>query len=85
VLLSSTKEGKLPGLGGIMAAHGGMAQIGIKTVKIWGNALEESDLLATLSAFCRAVGVIARLKGSVYGLFGGRSIGMNTGAVSPVE
>jgi L-fucose isomerase len=82
VLLSSPKEGRLPGLGGIMAAHGGMAQIGIKTAKIWGNPLEESDLFETLSAFCRAGGVIARLKGSVFGLFGGRSIGMNTGAVS---
>ena len=85
VLLSSPKEGKLPGLGGIMAAHGGMAQIGIKTTKIWGNPLEEPELFATLSAFCRAAGVIERLKGSVYGLFGGRSIGMNTGAVSHVD
>jgi L-fucose isomerase len=85
VLLSSPQDGKLPGLGGIMAAHGGMAQIGIKTVKLWGNPLEEPDLLETLSAFCRAASVIERLKGSVFGLFGGRSIGMNTGAVSALD
>jgi L-fucose isomerase len=85
VLLSSPKEGKLPGLGGILAAHGGMSQIGIKTAKIWGNPLEEPDLLKTLTAFCRASGVIQRLKGSVFGLFGGRSIGMNTGVVSAVD
>ncbi|MHC4798449.1 MAG: L-fucose/L-arabinose isomerase family protein, partial [Planctomycetota bacterium] len=82
VLLSSPKEGKLPGLGGIMAAHGAMQQIGIKSKKIWGDPLQEPDLMSTLSAFCRASGVIERMKGSVYGLIGGRSIGMNTGAVS---
>lgn len=78
-LLSSPKDGKLPGLGGIMAAGGAMRQAGLPFQKLWGNPLEEPDLLNTLSAFCRASGVIERMKGSVYGLFGGRSIGMNTG------
>ena len=82
VLLSSPKDGKLPGLGGIMAAHGAMRQVGIQSSKLWGNPLEEPELLSKLSAFCRASGVIERMKGSVYGLIGGRSIGMNTGAVS---
>jgi len=84
-LLSSPKEGTLPGLGGIMAAHGAMKQVGIKSSKLWGNPLEEPGLLATLSAFCRASGVIERMKGSVYGLIGGRSIGMSTGAVDTAQ
>ncbi len=82
VMLSSPKDGSLPGLGGIMAAHGAMRQVGINSYKIWGNPLDESKLLEKLSAFCRASGVIQRMTGSVYGLVGGRSIGMNTGAVS---
>lgn len=82
VLLSSPKDGKLPGLGGIMAAHGAMKQVNIPSRKIWGNPLEEPRLLSELSAFCRASGVIERMKGSVYGLIGGRSIGMNTGVVN---
>ncbi|MBN1457387.1 MAG: hypothetical protein JW912_06020 [Sedimentisphaerales bacterium] len=82
VILSSPKDGKLPGLGGIMAAHGAMKQIGLKSTKIWGNPLNEPQVFEKLSAFCRASGVIQRLKGSVYGLFGGRSIGMNTGVAS---
>ena len=82
VLLSSPQNGKLPGLGGIMAASGAMKQVGLKNHKLWGNPLEAADLHATLSAYCRASAVIQRMKGSVYGLFGGRSIGMNTGAVS---
>jgi L-fucose isomerase len=85
VLLSSPKDPTLPGLGGIMAAHGAMAQIGLKSVKLWGNPREEPELQELLSAFCRASGVIQRLKGSVFGLIGGRSIGMNTGAVSTQE
>ena len=85
VALSSPKDGTLPGLGGIMAAHGAMRQIGLKSRKFWGNPLEEPELMTELSAFCRAAGVISRLQGSVYGLIGGRSIGMNTGAVSPPQ
>ncbi len=73
VLLSSPQNGKLPGLGGIMAASGAMKQVGLKNHKLWGNPLEAADLHATLSAYCRASAVIQRMKGSVYGLFGGRS------------
>src|ERR1017187_2309524 len=69
----------------LMAAHGAMAQIGLQSVKLWGNPREEPELQESLSAFCRASGVIQRLKGSVFGLIGGRSIGMNTGAVSTQE
>ena len=82
VLLSSPKDGTLPGLGGILAAHGGMRQVGIRSNKIWGNPLAEPKLQSSLSAYCRAAGAVSRLNGSVYGLVGGRSIGMNTGAVS---
>jgi len=79
VLLSSPKDDRLPGLVGILATHGAMVQIGFKSRKLWGNPLEEPELQSELSAFCRASGVMQRMKGSVYGLIGGRSIGMNTG------
>lgn len=85
VILSSPKDPALPGLGGILAAHGAMAQIGIKTVKMWGDPSEEPGLQKKLSSFCRACGVIERMKGSVYGLIGGRSIGMNTGVPNTQE
>lgn len=85
VMLSSPKDPGLPGLGGILAAHGAMAQIGLKTVKMWGNPGEEPELQKMLSSYCRACGVIERLKGSVFGLIGGRSIGMNTGVPNTQE
>jgi L-fucose/D-arabinose isomerase len=79
VALSSPQEGRLPGLGGVMAAHGAMQQIGLQSAIFWGDPVREAELGARLSAFCRASGVIRRMQGSVYGLIGGRSIGMNTG------
>jgi len=85
VLLSSPRDGTLPGLGGILAADGAMAQVGLKSRKMWGNPLEEPALQALLSAFCRASGAVVRLKGSVYGLIGGRSMGMNTGVANPQD
>ena len=85
VLLSSPQEGRLPGLGGIMAAYGALAQVGHAAVKIWGDPGQDAALAATLSAFCRASGVIERMQGSVYGLIGGRSIGMNTGSVNTAQ
>jgi L-fucose isomerase len=85
VLLNSPKDPALPGLGGIMAAHGAMTQIGIRAFKMWGSPSEEPKLQDMLSAFCRASGVVERLKGSVFGLIGGRSIGMNTGVVNTQE
>ena len=36
VALSSPKDGTLPGLGGIMAAHGAMRQIGLKSRNVLG-------------------------------------------------
>ena len=41
VLLNSPKDPTLPGLGGIMAAHGAMTQIGLRAIKMWGNPLED--------------------------------------------
>jgi L-fucose isomerase len=85
VLLNSPRDPKLPGLGGIMAACGAMEQVGIPATKIWGNPVDNPDVRDSLSAFCRASGVVERLKGSVFGMIGGRSIGMNTGVPSTQE
>jgi len=85
VLLSSPRNGLLPGVGGILAAHGAMAQIGIANWKSWGDPLNDAKAAGRLSAFCRASGARERLKGSVFGVVGGRSIGMNTGVSDPQE
>jgi L-fucose isomerase len=75
-------NGKFPGLGGLLAATNLLHQNGIYCDKVWGNP-EDPETRHKLLVFARASRAVNRLKGSVYGLFGGRSIGMGTGAVNP--
>jgi L-fucose isomerase len=71
--------GKLPGLGGLLAGAGSLRQVGLKCEKVYGD-LSDERIVRKLLAFSRAATVFNRLKGSVFGLIGGRSIGMLTGA-----
>ena len=54
----------------------------MRVVKLWGNPVTDEVLGDKLRSYCLAAGAVQRLKGSVYGLFGGRSIGMSTGVAS---
>lgn len=83
-LIYSPANGKLPGLGGVLAAAGSLKQIGMKSEKVWGD-LAESKVQKKILSFLRASSVINRLKGQVYGLIGGRSIGMATGTIDPAQ
>jgi L-fucose/D-arabinose isomerase len=85
VLLCSPQNPGLPGLGGILAAHGALVQIGLPSRKLWGDPTKDAALMARLSGYCRAVGTIERMKGTIYGLIGGRSIGMNTGVPDTIQ
>ena len=74
-------NGKMPGLGGVQAAVNAIRQIGLKCEKIWGN-IEEEKTLEKVMHFLRAAHAVTTLKGQVYGLVGGRSIGIATGVVN---
>lgn len=74
-------NGKLPGLGGLQAATNAIRQVGMHCDKVWGN-IDEPDTLARVMTFLRAAHAVTRLRGQVYGLIGGRSIGMASGAVN---
>lgn len=82
LLAISPANGSYPGLGGLQAAVGMIRQTGGQCEKVWGN-IEEDSILQRVLAFLRAAHAVSRLRGQVYGLFGGRSIGMGSGAVSP--
>ncbi len=75
-------NGKLPGLGGLQAATNAIRQVGLKCDKVWGN-IDEHTTLDKVMSFLRAAHAVTQLKGQVYGLIGGRSIGMASGAVNP--
>lgn len=75
-------NGKLPGLGGLFAAVNLIRQTGGYCEKVWGN-ISEPQILRKVMTFLRASHAVSRLRGQVYGLIGGRSIGMGSGAVNP--
>ena len=74
-------NGKFPGLGGLQAAVNMVRQVGLTCEKVWGN-IEDPKTLTKILSFLRAAHAAAALKGQVYGVFGGRSIGMGSGAVN---
>lgn len=74
-------NGKLPGLGGLQAATNAIRQVGLQCDKVWGS-IEDEATLGRVMTFLRAAHAVTQLRGQVYGLIGGRSIGMATGAVN---
>jgi L-fucose isomerase len=72
-----------PGMVGMMAAAGTLAQLGRPHERVWGD-IEDPNVLAKVMAYVRAAGAIKALRGQTYGLFGGRPLGMYT-AVSNLD
>ena len=81
-LAISPVNGKMPGLGGLQAAVNAIRQVGLPCEKIWGN-IETAPVLKRMMDFLQASHAMTALRGQVYGLIGGRSIGMASGAASP--
>lgn len=82
-LLLTPHDARYPGLTGLLAAGGALNQIGTRHERLWLD-LDEPESVAQLIVFARAARAKSRLRGQVYGLVGGRSIGMGTGA-APAE
>lgn len=83
ILLLTPQDPGYPGLTGLLAAGGALNQVGIPHQRVWGGS-GEPDFLDEIVSFARVARAVTRLKGQVYGLIGGRSIGMATGA-APAE
>jgi L-fucose isomerase len=82
-LLLGPHDSRYPGLTGLLAAGGALNQSGIQHERLWID-LEDERLPQEALVFGRAASAATRLRGQVYGLVGGRSIGMSTGA-APAE
>jgi len=76
VLVASTDPTE-PGLVGMLAAGGALDQIGRAHTRMWGGP-GDADLAARVGAQARAAAAVASLRGSTFGRFGGRPMGMNT-------
>lgn len=82
-LLLGPHDSRYPGLTGLLAAGGALSQVGIPHERLWVDLASEG-LPRQILTFGRAAAAATRLRGQVYGLIGGRSIGMYTGA-APAE
>lgn len=81
-LVLSPKEPNYPSLVGLLTIGSSFAQLDIPHVRIWGD-VGEPEVLARVLAFIRAASAVRRLRGQVYGLLGGRSMGLYSAAPAP--
>jgi L-fucose isomerase len=77
ILLFSNLDGRYPGMVGMLAAGGGLDQIGRHHGRAWGS-VEDEAVLARVLSYGRAAASVAALRGSTFGRIGGRPMGMYT-------
>ncbi|NLF26852.1 MAG: fucose isomerase, partial [Clostridiales bacterium] len=78
ILMLSNLHPEHAGLVGMMASAGSLDQLGRRNYRVWGD-VKEPEVYGRILSFARAACVTNRLRGCVYGMFGGRSMGMYTG------
>ncbi len=83
-VVMTSKSAATHGMVGMFGAAGTLSQVGIDHIRIrddFGAPVFEQKMLP----YFRAASVKARLRGRVMGLFGGRSLGIDTGTFDPMQ
>ncbi|HET6173395.1 MAG TPA: L-fucose/L-arabinose isomerase family protein [Gaiellales bacterium] len=83
VVQFSNVDPRFPGMVGMLAAAGGLDQVGRRYERVWGD-VAEAETARRLGAILRAAAAVSSLRGSTFGRIGGRSMGMYT-AVSGTD
>jgi L-fucose/D-arabinose isomerase len=78
ILSLSNNNGEFPGNVGLLATDGALRQAGLRTHRIVGDASDPGTLDA-VADWVRAAQAVTLLRNEVYGLYGGHSMGMETG------
>jgi L-fucose/D-arabinose isomerase len=78
ILSLSNNNGKFPGNVGLLATDGALRQAGLRTHRIVGDA-DDPDIRAALRSWLRAAQAATLINTDVFGLYGGHSMGMETG------
>jgi L-fucose/D-arabinose isomerase len=78
ILSLSNNEGAFPGNVGLLATDGALRQAGVRTQRIVGD-VDDADTLAAVGDWVRAAQAVTTVRNEVYGLYGGHSMGMETG------
>ena len=68
---------------GLLGAGGTLSQIGYPHLRVREDF--DAALAARILPYARAAAVKARLRGKTFGLFGGRSLGIDTGTFDPLQ
>jgi L-fucose isomerase len=78
ILSLSNNNGEYPGNVGLLATDGALRQAGIRTHRIVGD-MTDPETIAKTVAWLRAAQAVTTIRNEVYGLYGGHSMGMETG------
>lgn len=78
ILTLSNNNGRRPGNVGLLATDGALRQAGVRTHRIVGD-VDDAVTQAAVADWVRAAQALTTLRGEVYGLYGGHSMGMETG------
>ncbi|MEA2249216.1 MAG: L-fucose/D-arabinose isomerase [Solirubrobacteraceae bacterium] len=78
ILSLSNNEGAFPGNVGLLATDGAIRQAGVRTHRIVGDA-DDPATLAAVGDWVRAAQAVTTVRNEVFGLYGGHSMGMETG------
>lgn len=84
VVLITSRSAATHGLVGFLGAGGAMDQVGIDHLRIREN-VDSPAMTEKLLPFLRAASAVNALKGEVFGFFGGRSLGIDTGSFDPMQ
>jgi len=78
ILCLSNNSGKFPGNVGLLATDGALRQVGIRTHRIVGN-IDDPETQRKVFNWIRAAQAYTTIRNEVYGMYGGHSMGMETG------
>lgn len=83
-VLVSNREPGTHGTVGLLGAGGALDQIGYAHLRVR-ESFETPKLGEIVLPFLRAAAAVMQLRGQVFGLFGGRSLGIDTGTIDPMQ
>ena len=78
VLSLSNNNGKFPGNVGLLATDGALRQAGVRTHRIVGD-IDDPEVHQNVFDWIRAAQAMTTIRNEVYGMYGGHSMGMETG------
>jgi len=78
ILSLSNNNGKFPGNVGLLATDGALRQAGVRTHRIVGD-MDSDEVQSQVVDWLRAAQAVTTIRNEVFGLYGGHSMGMETG------